>query len=87
LQNEQVEMLASCSNAAGTIIAGARDKLLWPQAGGSLNLDVPVIGHSAPASYQVGATTFDLSVPDLASAPPAACHDLRPACIRRVPVW
>jgi hypothetical protein len=57
LANEQVDIFASCSNAAGTIIGGGSRQLLWPQAGGSLNLAVPVIVNSAPASCQVGATT------------------------------
>ena len=57
LQNERVDIFASCSNAAGMIIGGGSRQLLWPQAGGSLNLDVPVIVNSSPASCQVGATT------------------------------
>ncbi|MDQ6856290.1 MAG: hypothetical protein M3Z57_04380 [Candidatus Dormibacteraeota bacterium] len=57
LANEQVDIFASCSNAAGAIIGGGSRELLWPQPGGSLNLAVPVIVNSAPASCQVGATT------------------------------
>ncbi len=57
LANEQVDLFASCANAAGTIIGGGSRQLLWPQAGGSLDLDVPVIVNAAPASCQVGATT------------------------------
>ena len=57
LANEQVDITASCSNAAGAIIGGGSRQLLWPQAGGSLNLDVPVVVNAAPASCQVGATT------------------------------
>ncbi len=57
LQNEQVDLFASCSNAAGRIIGGGSRQLLWPQAGGTLNLEVPVIVNSSPASCQVGATT------------------------------
>jgi hypothetical protein len=57
LQHEQVDLFASCKNAAGTIIGGGSRQLLWPQAGGSLNLEVPVIVNSPPASCQVGATT------------------------------
>ena len=57
LANEQVDLFASCSNAAGTIIGGGSRQLLWPQAGGSLDLDVPVIVNAPPASCQVGATT------------------------------
>jgi hypothetical protein len=57
LANEQVALFASCSNAAGTIIGGGSRELLWPQAGGSLDLSVPVIVNGAPASCQVGATT------------------------------
>jgi len=57
LQNEQVDLFASCSNAAGRIIGGGSRQLLWPQAGGSLNLEVPVIVNAAPATCQVGATT------------------------------
>lgn len=57
LANEQVDIFASCANKAGTIIGGGSRELLWPQAGGSLNLDVPVIVNGPPASCQVGATT------------------------------
>jgi hypothetical protein len=57
LANEQVDLFASCANAAGTIIGGGSRQLLWPQAGGSLNLEVPVIVNAPPASCQVGATT------------------------------
>jgi hypothetical protein len=57
LANEQVDIFASCSNAGGAIIGGGSRQLLWPQAGGSLDLSVPVIVNSAPASCQVGATT------------------------------
>ena len=57
LANEQVAIFASCANAAGTIIGGGSRQLLWPQVGGSLNLDVPVIVNGPPASCQVGATT------------------------------
>jgi hypothetical protein len=57
LRNEQVDLFASCSNAAGAIIGGGSRQLLWPQAGGALTLDVPVIVSSPPASCQVGATT------------------------------
>jgi hypothetical protein len=57
LANEQVDLFASCSNAAGSIIGGGSRQLLWPQAGGSLNLSVPVIVNAPPASCQVGATT------------------------------
>jgi hypothetical protein len=57
LRSEQVDLFASCSNAAGAIIGGGSRQLLWPQAGGALTLDVPVIVSSPPASCQVGATT------------------------------
>ncbi len=57
LANEQVDLFASCSNAAGTIIGGGSRELLWPQAGGSLNLSVPVIVNAPPATCTVGATT------------------------------
>jgi hypothetical protein len=57
LANEQVDLFASCSNAAGSIIGGGSRQLLWPQPGGSLNLSVPVIVNAPPASCQVGATT------------------------------
>jgi hypothetical protein len=57
LRNEQVDLFASCSNAAGRIIGGGSRQLLWPQAGGALTLDVPVIVNAPPASCQVGATT------------------------------
>jgi hypothetical protein len=59
VQNEQVDLFASCSNAAGTIIGGGQRAFLWPQAGGTLNLDVPVIVNAPPAACQVGATTSD----------------------------
>ena len=57
LANEQVDIFASCSNAAGTIIGGGSREMLWPQAGGALDLSVPVIVNAAPAACQVGATT------------------------------
>jgi hypothetical protein len=57
LANERVDIFASCSNSTGAIIGGGSRQLLWPQAGGSLNLDVPVIVNSPPTSCQVGATT------------------------------
>ncbi len=57
LAHEQVDLFASCSNAAGAIIGGGSRQLLWPQAGGSLNLSVPVIVNAKPASCRVGATT------------------------------
>jgi hypothetical protein len=57
LQNEQVDLFASCFNAAGRIIGGGSRQLVWPQPGGSLSLAVPVIVNSTPASCQVGATT------------------------------
>lgn len=57
LKTEQVDLFASCSNAAGRIIGGGSRQLLWPQAGGSLNLEVPVIVNAPPTTCQVGATT------------------------------
>ena len=57
LAGEQMNLFASCANAAGRIIGGGSRQLLWPQAGGSLTVSVPVIVNSAPASCQVGATT------------------------------
>lgn len=57
VQNEQVELFAACSNAAGTIIGGGQRTLLWPQAGGMLDLHVPVVVSTAPAMCRVGATT------------------------------
>ncbi len=57
LANEQVDIIASCANAAGRIIGGGSRQLLWPQAGGSLNLDIPVIVNAPPATCQVGAST------------------------------
>jgi hypothetical protein len=57
VKNEQVDLFASCANAAGSIIGGGQRTLLWPQAGGTLDLDVPVIVNTPPASCQVGATT------------------------------
>jgi hypothetical protein len=57
VQNEQVDLFASCANAAGSIIGGGQRSLLWPQAGGTLDLDVAVILNAPPASCQVGATT------------------------------
>ena len=57
LANEQVDIFASCANSAGRIIGGGSRQLLWPQAGGSLNLTVPVIVNAPPATCQVGATT------------------------------
>jgi hypothetical protein len=56
VQNEVVDIFASCANAAGTVIGGGQRTLLWPQAGGTLDLHVPVIVNSPPASCQVGAT-------------------------------
>ncbi len=57
LANEQVDIFASCSNAAGRIIGGGSRELLWPQAGGTLDLTIPVIVNAAPTTCQVGATT------------------------------
>ena len=57
LQNEQVDLFASCANAAGGIIGGGSRQLLWPHPGGMLNLEVPVIVNSSPASCRVSATT------------------------------
>ncbi len=57
VQNEQIDLFASCANAAGRIIGGGQRTFLWPQAGGTLDLDVPVIVDVPPTSCQVGATT------------------------------
>jgi hypothetical protein len=57
LVGEQTDLFASCANKAGRIVGGGSRQLLWPQAGGSLTVSVPVIVNSAPASCQVGATT------------------------------
>ena len=57
VQNEQVDLFAQCLTAAGTVLGGGQRTLLWPQSGGSLMLDIPVIVNAPPATCQVGVTT------------------------------
>lgn len=54
---EQVDLFASCTDAVGAIIGGGQRTLVWPQPGGSLGIDVPVIVNEPPAACVVGATT------------------------------
>jgi hypothetical protein len=49
-----VDMFAACFNAAGLIIGGGQRLVFWPQAGGSLTLDVPGILSGPPVTCQVG---------------------------------
>ena len=55
-EGTRVDLFAWCSDAAGRIIGGGQRSLPWPQAGGSLNLEVPTILSAPPASCLVGAS-------------------------------
>ncbi len=57
VQDQQVDLFASCSDSRGRIIGGGQRTVVWPQAGGSLALHVPVVVSAPPTSCAVGATT------------------------------
>ncbi|MBJ7608647.1 MAG: hypothetical protein JF887_04345 [Candidatus Dormibacteraeota bacterium] len=57
-QGTRVDLFAWCVNASGAIVGGSPPDVLtsWPQAGGSLPVQVPAILSAPPSSCQVGAS-------------------------------
>jgi hypothetical protein len=51
-----VVVFASCSGADGSIVGGGSEEIVWP-GGPALNVDVPVLVNSPPASCRLGAST------------------------------
>jgi hypothetical protein len=47
---------AVCENAAGVILGGGYEEVVW-QSGSTLSADVPVVLNAAPASCAIGAST------------------------------
>lgn len=55
-QGMRVDLFAGCMDGSGRIVGGGERQLTWPQPGGSLSLDVPVILSAQPSSCQVAAS-------------------------------
>jgi hypothetical protein len=56
LAGGRVDVFAACRAADGTIVGGGQRSVVWPQAGGSLPLTVPVIVSAQPATCEVDAS-------------------------------
>ena len=57
VKGTRMDLFVACSDASGALIGGGQRQVSWPQNGGSLDLDIPVIVSTAVASCQVGAST------------------------------
>lgn len=62
-QNASVDIFAACATAPTTIVGGGQRSLIWPQAGGMVSIDVPVILSAQPTSCQVTATPVSSAAP------------------------
>ena len=56
VEGTRIDLFAACMDAAGRIVGGGQRQLTWPQPGGSLSLDVPVILSAQPAACQLSAS-------------------------------
>ena len=72
-----VDVFAACMTGSGAIVGGGERTLIWPQAGGTATIDVPVILSAQPSSCTVNATPAS-STATPAPAPSAATQPSSP---------
>jgi hypothetical protein len=62
-QNASIDIFAACGTGPTVIVGGGQRSLIWPQTGGTVSIDVPVILSAQPTSCEVTATPASGTAP------------------------